>query len=82
MYKVTLRAARINCGYNTKQVGEILGKSYATIERYERDSTNIPRDLSVDLLKLYKVPEEHIFFGKESVFTGFEKKRKKNKQVS
>lgn len=79
MYKVTLRAARINCGLTTREVGSLTGKSYATIEKYERDSTNIPRELSVVLLKLYKVPEEHIFFGKESVKNGFGRRRKKNK---
>ncbi|MGR6762701.1 helix-turn-helix domain-containing protein [Paenibacillus sp. T2-29] len=82
MYKVTLRAARINRGFTTRDVGAITGKSHATIEKYEKDSTNIPRDLSVVLLQLYKVPEEHIFFGKESVFIGFTEKRKKKKCVS
>jgi transcriptional regulator with XRE-family HTH domain len=81
MYKVTLRAARINCGLTTKEVGKITGKSQPTIEKYERDSTNIPRDLSIVLLQLYKVPEEHIFFGSESVFNGLKRRRKKE-QVS
>lgn len=82
MYKVTLRAARINCGFTTKEVGAITGKSEATIQKYEKDSTNIPRDLSVVLLQLYKVPEEHIFFGRESVFIGSAEKRKRKKRVS
>jgi transcriptional regulator with XRE-family HTH domain len=79
MFKVTLRAARINRGLTTKEVADIVGKNENTIQKYERDSTNIPRDLSIMLIQLYKVPEEHIFFGKESVFIGLTEKRRKSK---
>lgn len=68
--QITLKAARVNCGFTLKDVAEKTGKSVDTISKYEADSTNIPRDLMVDLINLYRVPDEIIFFGKESSFHG------------
>lgn len=69
-FKVTLRAARINCGLTREEVAAKACKSVDTIRKYETDSSDIPRDLLVVLLTMYEVPDEHIFFGKESVKTG------------
>ncbi|GIO39271.1 hypothetical protein J41TS12_41320 [Paenibacillus antibioticophila] len=71
MFKITLRAARVNRGLTLEEVAGILKKSVDTIRKYEKDSSHIPRDLLVSLLKLYQVPDEHIFFGPESSFHGF-----------
>ena len=79
-FRLTLRAARVNCGMTLKDVADATGRCVDTISKYEVDSTNIPRDLSVNLLNLYKVPYELIFFGKESSLNGFI--RKKNKEAS
>lgn len=68
--QVTLRAARVNCGYTLKDVAEKTGRSMDTISKYENDSTNIPRNLMVMLIDLYNIPDEHIFFGSESSFHG------------
>jgi transcriptional regulator with XRE-family HTH domain len=67
----TLRAARTNCGLTLKQVAVITDRSPETIGKYEVDSTNIPRDLMAQLLDIYKMPYELIFFGSESSFHGF-----------
>lgn len=72
---LTLRAARVNCGYTTKDVARITGRHHETIGSYEKDSTNIPRDLMVLLLDLYQVSYENIFFGKESDFHGSIRKK-------
>lgn len=73
--QITLRAARVNCGLTLKDVAHETGRSVDTISKYEIDSTNIPRDLMVELIDLYQIPDEHIFFGKESSFHGFRKYR-------
>lgn len=76
---ITLRAARINRGLTLKAVAGMTGKHAETISKYEIDSTEIPRDLSLKLLDIYKIPDRNIFFGKESSFHGFESGRKKVK---
>lgn len=76
---ITLRAARINRGLTLKDVAERTGKHPETISKYEADSTEIPRDLSLKLLEIYGVPDRNIFFGKESSFHGFSAFRKKRK---
>lgn len=70
LFKITLRAARINKGLPREKVAKIVGKSVDTLKKYEEDSSEIPRDFLMELLHLYEVPDEHIFFGKESVKTG------------
>lgn len=65
-FYVTLKTARILRGLKIKEVAAFTGKCIDTISKYERDSTEIPRDLSVKLLKLYNVPERYVFFGKET----------------
>ncbi len=67
---LTLRAARVNLGFTVKEVAKRVGKNPETISYYERNSTNIPRDLMVDLLNLYRVKYDQVFFGKESDFHG------------
>lgn len=69
MLLITLRAARINTGLTLKQVADITGKCPETLGKYERDSSRIPRDVMEELIRIYRIPKHHIFFGKESVFT-------------
>ena len=73
---ITLRAARVNRGYTLKDVAEKVGKNIDTINKYEIDSTNIPRSLMVDLLKLYEIDPDNIFFGKELDFIEYNRIRK------
>lgn len=81
-FKITLRAARVNSGLSTKEVAELTGRSYDTINRYEHDSTNIPQDLMITLLNLYKVPFSYIFFGKESEKLGFKRVKSGRRKTS
>jgi len=74
-FYITLRAARVNVGLSQKDVAELLGVHSDTISKYELDSSNIPRALSKQLVSIYQVPEERIFFGLESSFTGRFKRR-------
>lgn len=67
---ITLRAARINRGLKLKDVAKYCSKSIDTIIKYEKDSTDIPRDLMIALLELYQIRGDNIFFGRESDFIG------------
>lgn len=81
-FKITLRAARVNSGLTTKEVAELTGRCFDTINRYELDSTNIPHELMVSLLNLYKVPFSYIFFGNESEKLGFNQSKKRKRKTS
>ncbi|WP_409348315.1 helix-turn-helix transcriptional regulator [Paenibacillus glucanolyticus] len=70
MYQITLRAARTNRGLTLDEVARLVDRTPKTIAKYEGDSTSIPRDLFLSLVKLYTVPEDMVFCGVESVFTG------------
>jgi len=72
-FLITLRAARVNRGLTLKEVSLQVGKSEATISKYESDSTSIPRDLMEALCALYGAPKDIIFFGRESDFIGSHK---------
>ncbi|GIO33096.1 hypothetical protein J2TS6_42370 [Paenibacillus albilobatus] len=82
MFQLTLRAARVNRGFSLKEVASHVGKCPETIGKYENDSTAIPRGLFLELVRLYGVPEEMIFCGKESVFTGLSKPSRKKSKAS
>lgn len=69
-FYITLKTARILRGLTIRQVAVLTGKCPDTISKYEKDSTDIPRDLSVLLLKLYNVPDQYVFFGRESDLHG------------
>lgn len=82
MFQVTLRAARVNRGLSLKEAAALVNRSDKTIARYENDSTRIPRNLFESLIEIYRIPKEHVYCGRESVFTGFLKGNKKTKKIS
>uniref|UniRef100_UPI003B9E4C00 helix-turn-helix domain-containing protein n=1 Tax=Staphylococcus warneri TaxID=1292 RepID=UPI003B9E4C00 len=51
-FKITLKAARVNCGLTLKDVAEAVGRSTDYISKFESDSSNIPYDLMLALLEL------------------------------
>ncbi len=69
-FQITLRAARVNCGLTLKDVAKKTGRNVDTIMKYEKDSSNIPRGLMVQLIDIYGVDFDALFFGKESDFIG------------
>ncbi|MFE0394725.1 helix-turn-helix transcriptional regulator [Paenibacillus lactis] len=70
MFQITLRAARTNRGFTLDEVARLVDRTPKTIAKYESDSTSIPRDLFLSLVTLYKVPEDMVYCGVESVFIG------------
>jgi transcriptional regulator with XRE-family HTH domain len=62
---LTLRAARTNLGLTRKAASELFGIHHETMANYEYDSTNVPRTFLLKIEKLYGVPIDQIYFGKE-----------------
>lgn len=71
MYKLTLRAARLNRGYSVKRVAAITGISESTIRRIEKESGNAKLDKALLLLKLYGVSPDHVHWGNEFEYVKF-----------
>lgn len=66
--KITLRAARVNRGFTLMDASKMFGINKDTLSKYEQDSTNVPRTFMMNIEQIYKIPVEHIFFGKQSEF--------------
>lgn len=66
--QITLRAARVNIGLTLKEAAEEFEINPMTLGNYERDSSNIPRSFFVSIEKVYGIPVEYIFFGKQKDF--------------
>lgn len=73
MFQLTWRAARVNRGYTLKEVAELSGVCIDTVQKYEKDSSEIPHNLKNTWLHLYEVPEDMLFFGPESDLIGKKK---------
>lgn len=63
MIILSLKAARVNCNLTLIQAADKLGINKDTLSRYERNSTDIPRSLSLKMQELYQIPEKNLFFG-------------------
>lgn len=63
--QMSLKAARVNAGFTSKEAAEAAGVHYQTLTKYEKDSSDIPFSLLDELSKLYQVPINNIFLGKE-----------------
>jgi transcriptional regulator with XRE-family HTH domain len=78
-FKITLRAARTNLGLTRVEAAGLLEIHHETLARYEHDSTNIPRGVFIKFDKVFGIPAENIYFGKEKDF--YRLKRKQLKEV-
>ena len=60
---VSLKAARVDSGLRQAQVAKSLGISVDMLRKFESDSNDIPRGKLMQLLDLYGVGLDDIFFG-------------------
>ncbi|HEM3602528.1 TPA: helix-turn-helix transcriptional regulator [Streptococcus suis] len=65
--KWSLKALRVNTGLTAKEVADMIGIHQQTLLKYERDSMDIRVDLLAQLAELYRVNQDDIFLGKQSV---------------
>lgn len=63
----SLKALRVNAGLTAKEVADMVGIHQQTLLKYERDSMDIRVDLLAQLAELYRVNQDDIFLGKQSV---------------
>ena len=63
MFKFTLRAARVSCGYTEEEVAGYCGIKVGTLEKYEKNTALIPVEVLSELSMLFNVPLALIFIG-------------------
>ncbi|WYC74483.1 helix-turn-helix transcriptional regulator [Lactococcus garvieae] len=61
---MSLKAARINSGLTQTEAAELAGIHPQTLSKYEKDSSEIRNSLVKDLAKIYCIPADYIFLGK------------------
>jgi len=61
---LTAKAARVNAGYDQKEVAIKLGITKQTLSSYERGETIPDVLMGKEMAKLYGVPIDNIKFGK------------------
>lgn len=61
MYKVTLKAARVNAGLSQRDAAQALSVSRNTIINWESGETSPSAGQFKELCNLYKVPMDNIF---------------------
>lgn len=64
--RVTLRAARISCGYTAEQVAKHCGVSVELINELEINSNEITYNLFLKMTDLYQITPDHVYLGLES----------------
>ncbi|TDM35228.1 helix-turn-helix domain-containing protein [Macrococcoides canis] len=74
---ITMRAARVNAGLSQFEAAKQLGINKDTLWRYEKDNSNLSRNVIEKIENLYKIPSNNIFFGLESEYIRNLKKKKK-----
>ena len=66
MFKFTLRATRISCGYTEDEVARHCGVSTKVIDEVELDSGEILYSLLLKMTDLYNIAPDHVYLGLES----------------
>lgn len=62
MAKISLKAARVNAGYDQKKAAKILGISNTTLGKWERGETYPTVGKIEEICKLYEVEYDDISF--------------------
>ena len=60
--KCTFRSARIVSGFTIKDVSATLNISPRVLSRFERNTDEMPLDLAIKLLEIYKIPLSSLQF--------------------
>lgn len=64
--QITLRVARISCGYTQGEVAKYIGVTPRTIRRWEKGGGDLAYKTLVKIRRLYGIPLDYIYFGSES----------------
>lgn len=61
VFKITLKAARVNAGLSQEKLAKILGVSKTTVNKWENAKTSISASHFQKLSDLAGVPQDYIF---------------------
>lgn len=61
---MTIAALRVRMGYSQVELAEILGVGLSTLQKWEKDTSDISLSKFRRIAKLLDYPEEYIFLGK------------------
>lgn len=62
MRKISLRAWRVDCGLNAKQVGDMVGVDQTTISRWESGGSSPTYQQLAKLCEIYQISPDDIRF--------------------
>ncbi len=66
MVRIILSAARINAGYNQREVADLMGVSRATVQNWEQYKTSPSVEQAEQLSDIYQLPLENIIFSRKN----------------
>lgn len=67
--KFSLASLRVRKGLTQKEAAEMLGMTRNTLRGYEKDSSQLDYQTIKKIEKIYKVPQDYIFFGKSTALS-------------
>lgn len=66
MVRIILSAARVNAGFNQREVADLMNVSRNTIQSWEQYKTSPSAEQAERLSSLYDLPLENIIFSKKN----------------
>lgn len=69
MSKITLKAARVNANISQKEAAQMLGVAPSTLRSWESGKTYPKQNQVNDILLLYGIKFDNIFFGAKSTLS-------------
>ena len=66
MFQITLRVARISCGYTEEEVTRYCGISVDKLRDFEKDCREMPITVACKMAKLFKMSLDQIYIGPEA----------------
>ena len=66
LIQISLRAARITSGYTVEEAARHIKVSPETLCAFEQDAGDMPLSMAIEILNLYRVPVDVVYFGRES----------------
>lgn len=66
--KNTLKSLRTRIGLDQQKASELLGISQPTLRSWEKNSSQLTWDDIQKVCKVYRIPQDYIFFGTDNAF--------------
>ena len=66
--KNTLKSLRTRIGFDQQKASKLLGISQPTLRSWEKNSSQLTWDDIQKVCKIYRIPQDYIFFGTDDAF--------------